>query len=266
MNTSINGSTRVYMMLGHPIAQVRSPTVINEMFHAHGINAVLIGANVAPEDLTTTVSGLMKLENLDGLLVTIPHKTAMLAFADRILPSSERTGATNALRREKDGSWSADMFDGSGFVNALHTKGLSVRGKRVRLYGAGGAGMAIAVALADAGAAHINLIDLDRQKSGVVARYLQQSCPDCVIDNAVESYDTAQVIVNASPVGMKNPTDMPEILGELHMDTLVGDVIIRQQPTALLAHAARFGCETVSGEEMHVGQMNSLFEFFGFRV
>lgn len=260
----VTATTRIYAMLGHPIAQVRSPAVINRLFEERGIDAVLIPADVTADHLSRTVAGLMALENLHGLLVTIPHKVAILAAADILLPGSRRTGAANALRREADGRWSADMFDGRGFVEALRAKGLSVEGKTARVYGAGGAGMAIAVALADAGMARISLIDPEAGKARAVAARLLAACPGCRIDTEPGALAEAGVIVNASPAGMYDPAELPDRFGELAAGTLVGDVVIRPEPTALLALAARCGCPTVNGQDMHAGQVSALMAFFGF--
>ncbi|WP_268799990.1 shikimate dehydrogenase family protein [Pseudomonas huanghezhanensis] len=262
----VSGRTRLYAMLGNPVAQVRSPTVMNARFRAAGIDALLFAAQASAQSLRAVVTGLKAMDNVHGLLVTIPHKISMLQHADVLLPSARRVGAINALRRETDGTWTADMFDGQGFLTALLAKGLSVEGKTIRLYGAGGAGMAIAVALADAGARRIGLIDPDRQKATDIAHQLQQACPDCYIEADVDSVAPVQVIINASPVGMYAGDGLPGPMGDLDPSVIVGDVIIGAEPTPLLRYAQRSGCATVDGIEMHSGQMQALMSFFGYQA
>ena len=96
----------------------------------------------------------------------------MLRFAQRLGPAANRIGALNALRRESDGTWTGDMYDGAGFVRGVERKGQRLRGRRVALFGAGGAGSAIACALAEAGVDSIAVIDPITGK----ARPWQRSC------------------------------------------------------------------------------------------
>lgn len=262
MNNRISGRTRLYFMLGHPVAQVKTPQIFNAMLADAGVESVVVALNVKPENLAETIHSLKAADNVAGFFVTVPHKVSMMDFADTHLPGSLRTGATNALRRESDGRWTADMFDGVGFVNAFEQKAMSVEGKRIRLYGAGGAGMAIAVSLADAGAVEINFVDPDLEKAQAIAHQLQQHCPSTRFLANARQWQEADVIVNASPVGMADANAMPEALGVLTPDTLVGDVIIRPNDTALISHAKACGCKWIDGADMHSGQMQALMVFF----
>lgn len=264
MALPVTGKTRLYAMLGNPVAQVRSPEVFNALFASLKADAMLFAAQTEPEKLGTVVAGLKALGNLDGLFVTIPHKVAMLEHADQVLPDGLRVGAVNAMRREADGTWTADMFDGQGFVAAMYSKGLTVRGKRVRLYGAGGAGMAIAVALADAGADRINLCEIDAGKAQAVAAHLQTRCSGCQIQTHAITDEPVDVLINASPIGMRAEDGLPGSLEGLHAQSIIGDVIISPEPTALIRHARHAGYATVDGADMHAGQVQALARFFGF--
>jgi shikimate dehydrogenase len=258
----ITGRTRLYAIIGDPIAQVRSPAVYNARFAEAGVDAVMVPIRIPPAVLDTAIAGLKAIPNLDGLIVTIPHKAAMMSHADRVLPSGQRVGAVNALRRDPDGSWTADMFDGIGFLRGLEAKGLSVSGKRVLLFGGGGAGAAIAVALADAGASAIDLVDPDLDKVMALRRSLETACPTCRWSAGREAAASADVVVNASPIGMRPGDGLPAPLGELAPHVIVGDVIIAEEPTPLLRHARRYGCAVVDGRDMHTGQSDSLMDFF----
>src|SRR6478752_8616123 len=128
---AITGKTRLFCIVGDPIVQVRSPQVYTEQFAAAGIDAVLVPMQVSADRCAEIIPALMALGNLDGLLVTAPLKARVAAFADRFGPTASCIGAVNALRREADGSWTGDMFDGEGFVRGLLAKGARVRGRRV---------------------------------------------------------------------------------------------------------------------------------------
>jgi shikimate dehydrogenase len=137
-----------------------------------------------------------------------------------------------------------------------------VHGRRVALFGAGGAGSAIAYALADAGAQSIAIVDVDAVKAERLAATLSRAFPDCAIAAAARMPDGIDMIVNASPVGMRPGDGMPAEIGPLDAGTLVGDVVIAGHPTALIRHAMQCGCRFVDGRDMHGGQVDALMQFF----
>src|SRR5258706_7924061 len=108
--------------------------------HAAGTAGILIPVQIAPAKLETAIRGLQALGNIDGIVITVPHKMTMMRLVDEVLPTGQRIGAINAVRREADGSWVGDNFDGKGFVAGLRKNGHEPRGKRALLVGAGGAG------------------------------------------------------------------------------------------------------------------------------
>jgi len=264
--TKITGATRLYAIVGDPIAQVRSPEVFTERFAANGVDAVLVPAHVPAERFDTIIPALLALGNLDGVLVTVPFKARMAAFAQHLGATATAIGAVNALRRDEDGSWTGDMFDGIGFVRGAQAKGARLRDRRVALFGAGGAGSAIACALADAGVASIDVIDTDAPKATALVDKLKSAFPGCALaagKGVREGSEGIDMVVNASPVGMRPDDGLPGSIGALDPDTLVGDVVIAPTPTALIRHAVRCGCPWVDGRDMHGGQVEALIAFFG---
>ena len=259
----ITGATRLYAIIGDPIAQVRSPEVFTERFGASGINAVLVPAQVPAERFDDIIPALLALGNLDGLLVTVPFKARMVRFADALGVTARGIGALNALRREADGSWTGDMFDGAGFVRGVERKGETVRGRRAVLFGAGGAGSAIAFALGEAGVQSLDIVDVQVSRATALVDRLRASFPKCRFAAAtVAKRDDVDMIVNASTVGMQPGDGMPGEIGPLGPGTLIGDVVITETPTALIRHATRHGCKWVDGRDMHAGQADAIMTFF----
>ena len=258
----ITGKTRLYAIIGDPIAQVRSPEVFTARFAAAGIDAVLIPAHVPADRFDTIVPALLALGNLDGLLVTVPFKARMVPFATRLGETSQVVGAINALRREPDDSWTADMFDGKGFVNGARRKGVRLEGRSVLLFGAGGAGSAVAYALAEAGVRAICIVDPMQDRSGHLVARLQRAFPKCSFETR-NRQTTFDMIVNASPVGMSPEDGLPGEIGALRAGTIVGDVVITENPTALIRHGGAHGCICITGRDMHAGQLDVLMAFFG---
>ncbi len=260
--TKLTGATRLYAIIGYPIAQVRSPETFTEQFALAKMDAIMVPVLVHPDRFDAIVPALMAVGNLDGLLVTVPFKARAASYAQRLGPTATCIGAVNALRREADGSWSGDMFDGAGFVAGVERKGERLAGRRVLLFGAGGAGSAIACALAGAGVKSVDILDPDDGRAASLAAVVGHAFPQCELRAAVPNESGFDMIVNASPVGMRPGDGMPGIIGPLSPDTLVGDVVISEKPTALIQHALRNGCPYVNGYDMHAGQREALMSFF----
>ena len=258
---SITGRTRLYAIVGDPIEQVRSPETFTERFAAMGVDAILVPAHVPADRFDVIVPALLALGNLDGVLVTVPFKPRMAALAARLGTTAQAIGAINALRREADGSWSGDMFDGIGFVRGAQQKGERIRGRRVALYGAGGAGSAIACALADAGAQSIDVIDIDASKANALVGKLSRTFPERRFGVADRLRDGIDMVVNASTVGMRADDGLPADIGPLDPDVLVGDVVVTPKATPMIQHAMRCGCRWVDGNEMHEGQLDAIVDF-----
>jgi shikimate dehydrogenase len=258
-----DGATRIYGIIGDPIAQAKSPAVFNEKFRAMGKNAVMIPLHVTRANFDVCMQGLKSLANLDGILVTLPYKNSAIAHVDEVLPAAKRIGAINAIRREANGRWSGDMFDGKGFLGGMRASGLDPKGLAVMLIGAGGAGSAIADALAEAGAAKITIFDVDVEKSRTLADRVARSHPNCTARSGPPTLTGKNVLVNATPTGMSPGDGLPADLGSLDKRLFVADIVPRLQMTPLIELAKRSSCTTMDGQAMVSGQADAILRFFG---
>src|SRR5262245_32657613 len=145
-----DGATRLFVIIGDPVAQARAPAVWSALFAAQGINAICVPLQVASDGLPAALRGIKAMRNIDGMTITVPHKVAAAAHVDRLSDRAARVEAINVMRPQADGTWSGDILDGIGFTSGLLGHGIALAGRRVLLVGAGGAGRAIAFALADA--------------------------------------------------------------------------------------------------------------------
>lgn len=261
--TEISGATRVYALLGDPIAQVRAPALLNPVLARRGTDAVLIPVQVAPADLSQVGHALRQVANLHGMLVTVPHKAAALALADRVTDRARLAGSVNALRREPDGTWSADTFDGEGFVRGLVEAGHDPRGRRVCVVGAGGAGSAIAVALLDAGVAELRLVDTKPEALVALRHRLDAAYPGRVRAAPDPRLADADLAVNATPLGLRPGDPLPFPVAGLPPHAVVADIIMRPADTALLRAARGQGLRTHPGEPMLAHQLGFYLDFFG---
>ncbi len=261
--TQISGTTRVYALLGDPIAQVRAPALLNSVLARRGTDAVLIPVQVAPADLGQVVRALRQVANLHGILVTVPHKAAALSLADRATDRAWLAGSVNALRRETDGTWSADTFDGDGFVRGLIQAGHHPGGRRVCVVGAGGAGSAIAVALLDADVAELHLVDTNPGTLDTLRQRLSGAYPGRVHATARPRLADADLVVNATPLGLRADDPLPFPVADLPPHAVVADIIMTPADTALLRAARGRGLRAHPGEPMLAHQLDSYLDFFG---
>jgi shikimate dehydrogenase len=259
----ITGATRLYAVLGDPVAQVQAPTLLNPLLAALGRDAVLVPVHAPVDRFADVVRGLQAVANLDGLLVTVPHKAAVRRFADRLGPAVELSGSANALRRESDGRWHADNFDGAGFVAGLEAAGHRAAGARVTLVGTGGAGCAIAPALLMAGAERVELCDLDPARTAALAARLEARWPGRVGRATRPVTDGADIVVNATPLGLRQDDPLPFDPAALAPGTLVADIIMKPRVTPLLRAAAGRGLPVHYGAPMLESQLALYRTYFG---
>jgi shikimate dehydrogenase len=199
----ISGTTRLYGIVGDPIDQVRSPDVFNAHFAQRGIDAVFLPLHVEASGVAAALAGFVALRNLDGLVITIPHKPAFAALMDEVGPHGRRVGAVNAVRRRPDGGWTGELFDGLGFVQGLRGQGIDPRGLSYLVFGAGGAGAAIAGALLDVAPRRIAITDPVAGRVESLCRKLRPNAPGLAIepvgpDVAPGPFDA---VINATPLG-----------------------------------------------------------------
>ena len=260
----IDGLTRLYGIVGDPVSAVRSPEVFNAMFERQGVNAVMVALHVGADELATAWAGLKALRNLAGLVITMPHKVAATTLVDDLGQTGRIVGAINAARREPDGRWTGDMFDGRGCVQGLRVQGHQVAGRKAFLLGVGGAGAAIAVALAEAGIGTLVVQDLETAKRDRVVAMIAADFPGVAVSAGGPGDQSFDLAINATPLGMKAGDPLPFDPGALPASTLVVDVVPKPEMTPMLERAAATGHRIQSGRHMHLGQAVGVARFFGY--
>lgn len=260
----INGSTRLYFIMGDPIAQVKSPEAFNQVFAEQGINAVLMPLHVDAAGVDRFLQGLKHARNVDGIVLTVPHKFAGYRHCDTASDRSHFLQVANVLRRGEDGSWHGDMVDGLGYVAALRRAGCRIEGRSVLLVGAGGAGCAIAQALMEAGISRLAVHDENVQRrDGLIA--LLAALDGAPVGIGTRDPGGADIVINATPMGMREEDPLPVMAECLTPSMFVGDVITVPVVSPLLEAARLRGCRTMTGPEMYDGVLELMVAFFGIR-
>ena len=261
IDTTLNGETRIIAVIGDPIAQVKSPANVTRMLHAKGRNAIVVPTQVATADFELFMRGASLVKNLDGLIVTVPHKFAIFRHCATTSERARLLGVVNTVRRNANGGWHGDMLDGLGFIAGITGAGCQPAGQRVLQVGAGGAGTAIAAALLDAGVATLAIHDQDSQRrDALIATH--RSRHGCKVQVGSSDPTGFSMIVNASPAGMKPADPHPVILEKLTASMFVADVITAPEVTPMLAAARHLGCGTQTGIGMFNGVAERMVAFF----
>lgn len=259
----IKGTTRLYGLVGDPLTTAKSPELLNRLFIEQQADAVCIPFQVEADDLSAFVTGARAIKNLSGVLVTMPHKQRMMAFVDDLHPTARQVGALNVIRCDDRGRWVGAIFDGLGCVLGMQWEGNHPANKSVLLIGAGGAGRAIAFAVASAGARSLAIFDVDERRAGDLADSVAAAtgCPTRVGPPDPHGHD---VVINATPLGMKPDDPMPVDANRLEPGCIVVDIINSPDPTDLCRAARARGCRAQSGRPMHEGQAVHALRFLGF--
>ncbi|MBL8831604.1 MAG: shikimate dehydrogenase [Rhodospirillales bacterium] len=260
----ISGRTKLIAHLGVPTETFKAPMIYNPHFEKHGIDAVVVPMGSRAEDYPQFLKLLFRLTNIHGALVTMPHKVTTVGLLDEVSTAVKIAGACNAVLLRPDGTLLGDMFDGEGFVRGVRRKGLALAGARALVVGGGGVGSAIAASLAAAKVGEIALHDTHAPNAEALARRISTHYPDLRV--AVGSNDPAgyDLVVNATPLGMKAGDPLPFDAGRLDPATFVGEVVMKQEMTPLLEAAAARGCRVQVGVDMLFEQIPAYLEFFGF--
>ncbi|MCA2220120.1 MULTISPECIES: shikimate dehydrogenase family protein [Nonomuraea] len=260
----ISGTTTLIAHLGYPTHTFKSPLICNPWFEKNGIDAVVVPMGIKAEDYPDFFRSIFTLTNIRGALVTMPHKVTTMELVDEISPAAAIAGATNAVLRREDGSLIADQFDGAGFVRGMLRKGFDPTGKRALVVGNGGVGSSIAASLAGLGMAEIGLFDPDAAASEALSQRIGLHYSDVKVVMGSRDPEGYDLIVNATPIGMKDGDPLPVDVDRVAPGSYVGDVVLKTDITPFLQAAKDKGCTIQVGSDMLFELIPAYLEFFGF--
>ncbi len=260
----ITGHTSFIAHIGFPTETFKAPMIYNPYFEKHGIDTVVVPMGCRGEDFPAFLPAVFSLTNIRGALITMPHKVTTLGLLDDVAVAARIAGACNAVRRLDDGKLVGDMFDGEGFVRGLARKGCVFKGARALVVGSGGVGSAIAASLAGAGVAAIALYDVYAASAETLGARLSTHYPALKVSTGSNDPDGFDIVVNATPLGMKLGDPMPMEVSRIPTSAFVGEVVMKQETTAFLDAAIQRGCKVQVGLDMLFEQIPAYLEFFGF--
>jgi shikimate dehydrogenase len=253
----LSGETRIHLIVGDPIAQAKSPAGLTRVFAERSADAVCVPMQVPAADFDAFMTAARRVLNIDGIVVTVPHKFAAARHCETLSERARLLGAVNVMRREADGRWAGDMTDGVALVAALRASGFAAQGRRALVVGAGGAGSAVALALVEAGA-RVDVCDLDAPRRDDLVQRLATRGTAGAGSSDPRGFD---LVVNATPMGMAAADPLPVDADKIAPEAYVADLITKPVITPLLAAARRRGARIVTGDDMFRPQADILADF-----
>jgi shikimate dehydrogenase len=259
----ITGKTTLIAHIGYPTESFKAPMIYNPYFERAGVDAVVVPMGVKPDAFAALLRPLFSMTNIRGALITMPHKVSVVSLLDEVTPTVEIAGSCNAVVKREDGSLLGDMFDGAGFVRGVE-RNRPVRGARALVVGCGGVGCAIAASLAAAGVSALGLFDASPPAAEALADRLRQHYGTLQVRTGSKDPEGYDLVVNATPLGMKQGDPLPVDVARIAPGTFVGEVVMKEEYTPFLRAAIERGCPVQVGTDMLFEMIPAYLEFFGF--
>ena len=249
----VDVATRVYGVVGDPIAHSLSPAIMNAAFRRENVNAVYLALHAKTlKDLLTCVKEIP----IHGISVTMPYKEAILPYLDNSDSHTTKVGACNTLVRAQDGKLYGFNTDTAGIVRPLERRLNTLEGARILVIGAGGAARAAVFGLKERGA-EVYILN----RSAAPAKKLAHQARARIMKRPDLKKLAFDVIINATPVGMGNSRETPLQDKEINA-RYVFDMIYDPSETRLLKLAKERGAQIIPGIEMFVHQAARQFEIW----
>ncbi len=258
-----NADGTLAAVIGSPVGHSLSPAIHNAAFRAAGLSWLFVAWEV-PDGLAGEALSAMKSLGMAGLSVTMPHKTAVAEAVDTLSPQAKKLQAVNCVARQGN-QLVGHNTDGIGFLASLRADAdFEPRGKTALVVGAGGAARAVVLALAEAGAAGIGVLNRTPARAQAAA----DLAPEVARPAAPREVGGFDLVVNATPVGMAgsggagSPRDLPLPVDDLHPGQLLVDLIYEPMETPLLQAARARDVPAIGGLGMLVHQAAAAFEIW----
>ena len=269
MENRISGYTTLIGLLATPIKHTSSPKMHNEAFRHLGLDYAYLAFEVGNDGLEDAVKGLKAMQ-ARGCNVSMPNKTVIHKYLDKLTPAAELAGAVNTVIND-DGVLTGHITDGVGYMRSLKDAGFDVIGKKMTIVGAGGAATAICIQAALDGVAELSIFNQDdeffaraeetvkkiNEKTNCKAKLFRLEDKEALRAEIADSV----IFTNGTGMGMKPYAGQTYIEKDmLRPDLIVSDVVYQPAKTRLLELAEEVGCPTINGLGMMLFQGAEVFK------
>ena len=272
MAERITGHTELIGLMAYPIRHSSSPAMHNEAFAYLGLDYAYLAFEVDNDTLEDAIKGLRALRMV-GSNVSMPNKTVVHKYLDKLSPAAELCGAVNTIVND-NGVLTGHITDGIGYMRALKDNNIDVIGKKMTIVGSGGAATAIEVQAALDGVAEMSIFNIrdkfwDNAEATIRKINERTNCKVALydladLDKLKEEIASSYLFANATGMGMKpleGQTYIPD-KSFFRPDLIVTDVVYSPRETAMLKMAKEVGCKTINGMGMMLFQGAAAFEMW----
>ncbi|MBE9541303.1 MAG: shikimate dehydrogenase [Proteobacteria bacterium] len=253
----IGGKTGITGIFGYPVEHTLSPLMHNAAFRELNLDILYVAFKVSPQNLPDAIKSVKAL-NLLGVNITVPHKERAIPLLDSIDEEASFIGAINTIVNS-EGVLTGYNTDGRGFLSSLSEEGISIEGKNIIIVGTGGACRAISYYLSKK-ASKLSLYDIDKSKAEKLTGDLKKIRDNVFLLDKIEDAGKPDIIINATPLGMKNDDPSPINPDIITSDMVICDLVYKK--TKLLQDADKKGAKTLNGSGMLLWQGVLAFELW----
>lgn len=273
MEKRISGHTGLYTLIGTPVGHSGSPAMYNYSFQKRGLDFAYMAFDITLDKLPDAISAI-KTFKVKGSNVTMPCKSEAVKYMDELSPAARIVGAVNTIIND-NGKLTGHITDGTGFVRNLQENGVEVKGKKITILGAGGAGTAIQVQCALDGVREISIFNIDDEfypRAKETAAKINKEVPECIVNvypledaaKLKEEIAASDILINSTKVGMK-PLENESLIKDKSIyrkDLVVADTVYNPKITKMLEEAEATGCQIVGGIGMLLWQGAAAFNLY----
>ncbi|MEM3407806.1 MAG: shikimate dehydrogenase [Nitrososphaerota archaeon] len=266
-NFEINAETRLTCLIGDPIEKSFSPKIHNAWFNYFKLNYVYLAFKIPSFKLKEAINGL-RILNVIGFNVTIPHKISIINFLDGIDSQAKNIGAVNTVLNKND-KFIGFNTDIDGVFYAFDKANVSINGSTCLIIGAGGAAKACAHAFSIRKCKKIIILNRSLEKAISLSKEIKEKYnieslyEELNKENIKKFSNISDIIVNATPIGSyytSNESIFPKEL--LREDLVIFDVVYNPIKTKLIEDAIDKGAKIVYGMDMLIGQAAKAFKIW----
>lgn len=260
---SNNFLPKIVAHIGYSEHAFCSDWIANPYLAAMNVNSLFAPLSCTKQNFVDVFQSMLLNTNLTGVVVALPHKSAVMEYLDVVSKRVKIAGVCNVVRRNSKGQLEGDLFDGEAFVQCLCSKGFQPQGKSALIVGCGDVGAAVAVALADNGIGKLRLYDGDGKQAGALLRRLVRNYLGLKVETASNDAEGMDLVVNATVLGGEDADDFPTDVKRLKRGMWVGEAVIKNRQTRFLAEAEQLGCRVQGGMDIVFEKLPLCFDYFG---